>query len=76
MWSAYNGCTGALVADEARFDVDKDLAGDDTSVARHDCCPTGIDAELWTIEDGAHVPAPQHDFPDMIWTWLADHLRP
>jgi polyhydroxybutyrate depolymerase len=76
IWSGYDGCDGGLEADSVRFDVDKDLTGDDTAVARHGGCPAGIDVELWTIEGGPHVPLLQSDFPDTVWTWLAGHPRP
>lgn len=75
-WATYAGCTGGLVADPRQIDIDENVAGIDTSVARHTECPQGIDAELWTIEGGSHVPDLQPDFPSVVWAWLSDHPRP
>ncbi|HET7846180.1 MAG TPA: prolyl oligopeptidase family serine peptidase, partial [Acidimicrobiia bacterium] len=75
-WAGYDDCTGGLVADTGQIDIDENVAGIDTSVARHMGCPQGIDAELWTIEGGSHVPDLSPDFPDLVWTWLSDHPRP
>jgi polyhydroxybutyrate depolymerase len=74
-WAIYAGCTGGLVADPRQIDIDENVAGIDTSVARHTECPQGIDAELWTIEGGSHVPDLQPDFPSVVWAWLGDHPR-
>jgi len=76
-WAGYDGCTGALTEDTVRLDIDESLDGDDTAVARHAGCPAGIDAELWTIEAGGHIPnVNQTDFPALVWSWLSAHPRP
>lgn len=75
-WADYNGCTGALTDDPARLDIDRSITGDDTRTAHHAGCPAGIDAELWTIEGGGHIPnlAPTA-FPGIVWSWLSAHPR-
>jgi polyhydroxybutyrate depolymerase len=75
-WAGYDRCTGGLAADSALLDIAEDVAGIDTSIARHEGCPMGIDVELWTIEGGPHIPDLQPEFPNTLWTWLADHPRP
>ena len=74
-WATYDGCTGDLVPDTGQIDIDEDVAGIDTSVSRHMGCPQGIDAELWTIEGGSHVPDLRPDFPSVVWTWLSGRPR-
>jgi polyhydroxybutyrate depolymerase len=76
LWSGYDSCTGVLMTDSARLDIDENVAGIDTSVARYEGCPPGVDAELWTIDGGSHVPDLQPDFHSIVWAWLADHPRP
>jgi polyhydroxybutyrate depolymerase len=75
MWADYDGC-GELATTDERLDLDEGLSGDDTAVARHGGCPEGIDAELWTIEGGGHIPDVSAGFPDEVWAWLSAHARP
>jgi polyhydroxybutyrate depolymerase len=75
MWAGYDGCSGDLAADGTRLDLDRTLTGDDTAVARHGGCPDGVDAELWTIEGGSHIPNVSDQFPYLVWDWLAAHGR-
>ena len=38
-------------------------------------CDEGLDAELWTINDGSHIPFFTTDFADMATDWLFRHSR-
>lgn len=74
-WADYNGCTGALTDGERR-DVESRLDGSETRTASHEGCPEGIGVEVWSIEEGAHLPILHTDFPEQIATWLNAHPKP
>ena len=38
-------------------------------------CDEGIDAALWTINDGSHIPVFSTEFADMTTDWLFGHSR-
>ncbi len=69
-----NGCGSALVPSGQTFDLDASLSGQETRVARH-ACPKGLDAELWTIEGGGHMPKLTSEFADRTWRWLQAHPK-
>jgi polyhydroxybutyrate depolymerase len=74
-WAGLNGCGAALVASAETLDADALVAGSETTLARH-VCPTGLDAELWQIVGGSHVPLFTKQFADRAWQWLELHPRP
>jgi polyhydroxybutyrate depolymerase len=73
-WASLNGCGADLVPSGESFDADALVAGDETTVARH-ACPTGLDAELWQIVGGAHVPIFTATFSQRAWQWLSEHPK-
>jgi polyhydroxybutyrate depolymerase len=62
MWAAANGCDGTTEMTAAVLDLDRDIAGADTTVTRFAGCPDAGRVELWTIEGGSHVPALTEEF--------------
>jgi polyhydroxybutyrate depolymerase len=69
-WVDYNGCS-----DEARetamLDLDQSIDGLETTVTRYSTqCQPGGSAELWTIADGAHIPAISDSFSEKVIEWL------
>jgi hypothetical protein len=52
------------------------LEGAETDkVAYSTGCDEGIDAGLWTINEGSHIPSFSTDFADMATDWLFRHTR-
>jgi polyhydroxybutyrate depolymerase len=73
-WAAKSGCGGPLAGVEGRLDLDSGVAGEETSVARHEGCSDAA-AELWTIEGGSHVPAFNTNWAGAIYGFLAGHPK-
>ena len=74
-WAQKNGCTGDLTDTGMTLDLDFDLAGAETGIARY-ACNAGA-AELWTIHGGMHLPS--LIFPDWgndVFDWLMQHPKP
>jgi polyhydroxybutyrate depolymerase len=73
-WADKIGCDPTFT-DGAPIDLDRNLAGAETTVRTAEC-PADRAVELWTIEGGVHLP----DFVPGIGTtladWLIDHPRP
>jgi len=67
-WATIDGCGPLATTTET-----KDLVTgppNETAVSRHSC-PTGLAAELWTIQGSDHVPAfATPTWPEAITTWL------
>jgi polyhydroxybutyrate depolymerase len=74
-WARKNGCSGALVETGQQKDLDGVLPGAETSVARYEGCPAGIDVELWTIADGAHIPDVGKVWADEAFAFLLAHPK-
>lgn len=75
-WAEYDGCGRSPVQLETRRDLEGDIEGDDTTVSRFSDCPTGIDVELWTINNGAHIPALSPTFAQQAIDFLFAHPKP
>lgn len=73
-WAEKNGCEEPLEADSEKLDLDGDLPGVDTIVARHEC--TAGAAELWTIEGGSHSPSLQPTWAELVYSFLEAHPKP
>lgn len=70
------GCDTDSPTDEGSVDLVPALDGAETDkVAYSTGCDEGIDAGLWTINEGGHVPFFSTDFADMTTDWLFRHTR-
>jgi hypothetical protein len=49
------------------------LEGAETSIVATDSCPVDGAVELWTIEDGSHIPPFTPNFAGDIIDWLYGH---
>jgi polyhydroxybutyrate depolymerase len=69
-WVDYNRCS-AQASVSALLDLDQSIDGLETTVARYtsDCLPGGS-VELWTINDGSHIPAISPTFSEKVIEWL------
>jgi len=73
-WATFNEC-GDVTESDDRVDIVGNLTGEETRVDRAASCPTGLAAELWTIEGGSHSPALSASFEELTMEWLLDHPR-
>ncbi len=70
------GCDTSVPTDEGPVDLVPALEGAETDeVAYSTACDEGIDAGLWTINGGGHIPFFSPDFADMTTDWLLRHER-
>jgi len=75
-WVNRAGCDLPAYVEAERFDLDRTIEGEETSVVRNrESCVDGITIELWTIEGGSHRPFFQDDWPDRLLNWLLNDSR-
>ena len=75
-WAARNGC-GTAGVDSSTFDLDRTLAGMESTVTRYTSgCRPGGSAELWTIAGGAHIPELSDHFTRLTVEWVLGHPKP
>lgn len=70
-WSEYNGCSNPSDVPE-NLDLDSS-SGAETQRFKWLDCPVDGAVELWTIEDGPHIPPLNADFAPTIIDWLFAH---
>lgn len=74
-WASYNGCSGESSERELR-DLVATLEGHESRVTRFGKgCKQGGSAELWTIEEGSHVPMLSGSFASQVVEWLYAHPK-
>ena len=71
-WVAHNGADGDKNLLEEKLDLEKSLAGNETTITRFD---KNGNIELWTIHDGGHVPTLSDGFTRHVIEWLFDHPK-
>lgn len=74
-WAGYNHCDTMPTLDPARLDLDVVLPGAETHVERYAHCAAGA-AELWTIENGSHIPSLTANWAALIDDFLMAHPKP
>ena len=70
------GCDPNSPTELGSVDLVPAVEGDETDIVAFTTgCDPGLDAELWTINDGSHIPFFTTDFADMATDWLFRHSR-
>ncbi|MDA8021189.1 MAG: hypothetical protein MPN21_27445 [Thermoanaerobaculia bacterium] len=70
-WAAENLCSLTPDTSLPNIDLEGDLPGPETTVLRYaDDCPADGRVELWTIENGPHVPVLSSDFHTLVLDYL------
>ena len=75
-WAAANGCSATTKVSPEHLDLDGSVAGPETTVERHEGCPAGAAAELWTMAGALHTPTPSDAFAGALYDFLAAHPKP
>lgn len=76
-WALYNGCELTPDNSQPPRDLDRNLVGAETTVRRYTSgCNEGGSTELWTIQDGVHVPALSATFSRQVIEYLYAHPKP
>lgn len=74
-WAEYNGCSTEGASRELR-DLESSLDGHESSVMLFEVgCSAGGSSELWTIQDGSHVPRVSDTFASQVVEWLYAHPK-
>lgn len=71
-WASLNGCEPSIEPGDA-LDLETDLTGDETTVARYTGCPDGVGVELWTIPGGSHLPKLGPGFAAAVFDFFEAH---
>lgn len=78
-WASYDGCGATVNVLEEKLDIDLYLEDDsepaEASVEAWTGCDAGSEVQLWTIPEGAHVPALTPSFGESVIRFLADHPK-
>jgi polyhydroxybutyrate depolymerase len=75
-WATRAGCDTTMPETLAPFDLDTTVDGDETLVTRYGAgCAAGLDAELWRIAGGGHIPIVAEDFATRLSQWLLRHAK-
>jgi polyhydroxybutyrate depolymerase len=73
-WATNNRCATMPTAG-AMLDLESALPGAETRVERYEGCAGGA-AELWTIQNGGHLPALAAQWSTLTLDWLMAHPKP
>lgn len=74
-WSQYNQCSTQPQKAPTRLDLEKNLPGTDTDVQMYTRCAKGTSVELWSIQQGGHIPTVTKHFAENIWKWMVQHPK-
>lgn len=76
-WAGRGGCDLDTVTGLEPIDLETVIAGPETTRDRWQTgCDAGLDAELWTITGGAHVPAFDPSvYGELVTDWLLTHVK-
>lgn len=75
-WAGYNGCSVDGTVHDRELDLDREIAGRETTVTQYsEGCRSGGSSELWTIDGGSHVPSISETFSRNVVEWLLAHPK-
>ena len=75
-WATFNQCTQNAVTRSTKLDLEPNIAGDETSIKAWTNCQNSSEVELWTMENGTHIPTLVSTFATKIWEFFAAHPKP
>lgn len=75
-WATVNQCTQNALTRSTKLDLEGNLAGDETSIKAWTNCQSSSEVELWTMENGTHIPTLTSTFATKIWEFFAAHPKP
>jgi polyhydroxybutyrate depolymerase len=75
LWGKINECGKKAYRVLPRLDLDRKLAGAETTVLRYKGCKTRATSELWTINKGKHSPELSTKFADNVINFLLSHPK-
>jgi polyhydroxybutyrate depolymerase len=75
-WATYDGCSSPPDTSQPPLDLDASIPGAETQVTRYAAgCRAGSEVDLWTIQNGTHIPGFNPTFAPMAFDFLLSHGR-
>ena len=74
-WATFDRCSNNAVPRAEKLDLVTTIAGSETSITSWNKCRNGTEVELWTVDQGGHVPALSTTFASKIYDFLASHPK-
>ena len=74
-WATFNRCSNNATPSADKLDLVTTIAGSETSITSWNNCRNGTEVELWTLDQGAHVPALSNTFASKIYDFHASHPK-
>jgi polyhydroxybutyrate depolymerase len=74
-WATLDRCSNNAVLRADKLDLVTTIAGSETSITSWNNCRNGTEVELWTVDQGTHVPALSTTFASKIYDFLASHPK-
>ena len=74
-WATFDQCSNNVVPRADKLDLVTTIAGSETSITSWNNCRNGTEVELWTVDQGGHVPALSTTFASKIYDFLASHPK-
>ena len=74
-WATIDRCSNNAVLRADKLDLVTTIAGSETSITSWNNCRSGTEVELWTVDQGGHVPALSTSFASKIYDFLAAHPK-
>ncbi len=74
-WATTNRCSNNATPRADKLDLVTTIAGSETSITSWNNCRNGTEVELWTLDQGAHVPALSTTFASKVYDFLASHPK-
>ncbi len=75
-WATFDRCSNNAVPRADKLDLVTTIAGSETSITSWNNCRNGTEVELWTLDQGGHVPALSTTFASRVYDFLASHPKP
>jgi polyhydroxybutyrate depolymerase len=86
VWGRNDHCSGGIADTGARLDLERNLAGSETTVEAYSGCPPienadagtqgSVGVELWSIVGAGHDPSFTPQLAPLVWGFLTAHARP
>lgn len=75
-WATRDGCDATMPVSGTSFDLETVIFGAETVSTTYPAgCDAGLEATLWTINGGSHIPSLPSDVGSQLYDWLSSHAR-
>ncbi|MDG1890662.1 MAG: PHB depolymerase family esterase [Verrucomicrobiota bacterium] len=75
-WRTFNRCFDKIEIGQARIDLDRKVAGEETRVQRYESKDGQTVTELWEVVGGRHVIPPRSVMRERIIQWMLSRSKP